>query len=214
MPAAARAAEAGAAATAGMAKARAGRAAYLGGTDLSGHPRCRRPGRRRRVPGAGLSMSSDPTCARTRSRPAVPLRADAALTFIGTIRTPWTSREDCPKQGAPDGPECRLLIEPPWDAALDGIEAFASLEVLYWLHRARRDLVLQNPGHADAVRGTFALRSPVRPNPIGTAMVRLVRREGAALVVRGLDCLDGTPLLDIKPDRCAFTPANTNGPSS
>jgi tRNA (adenine37-N6)-methyltransferase len=131
-----------------------------------------------------------------------PLRADAALTFIGTIRTPWTTREDCPRQGQPDGPECRLLVEAPWDAALEGIEAYDTLDVLYWLNRARRDLVLQTPAQAEGPRGTFALRSPVRPNPIGLARVRLVRREGAALVVRGLDCLDGTPLLDIKPDRC------------
>ena len=132
-----------------------------------------------------------------------PLRADAALTFIGTIRTPWARREDCPRQGQPDGPECRLLVEAPWDAALEGIEAYDTLDVLYWLNRARRDLVLQTPAQAEGPRGTFALRSPVRPNPIGLARVRLVRREGAALVVRGLDCLDGTPLLDIKPDRCA-----------
>jgi tRNA (adenine37-N6)-methyltransferase len=134
-----------------------------------------------------------------------PLRADAALTFIGTIRTPWTTREDCPRQGQPDGPECRLLVEAPWDAALEGIEAYDTLDVLYWLNRARRDLVLQTPAQAEGPRGTFALRSPVRPNPIGLARVRLVRREGAALVVRGLDCLDGTPLLDIKPDRCAHS---------
>ena len=130
-----------------------------------------------------------------------PFRHDAALTFIGTIRTPWARREDCPRQGSRDGPECRLLLAPPWDAALDGIERFDTLELLYWLHESRRDLVVQTPGGGQA-RGTFALRSPVRPNPIGTALVTLVRREGPVLVVRGLDCLDGTPLIDVKPDRC------------
>jgi tRNA-Thr(GGU) m(6)t(6)A37 methyltransferase TsaA len=135
-----------------------------------------------------------------------PLRTDAALTFIGVIRTPWTTRDECPRQGRQDGPECRLVLEAPWDAALDGIEAFTSLEVLYWLNRSRRDLIRQAPAHADGTRGTVALRSPVRPNPIGTAMVRLERREGPVLVVRGLDCLDGTPLLDIKPDRCVHSP--------
>ncbi len=55
-------------------------------------------------------------------------------------------------------------------------------------------------------RGTFALRSPVRPNPIGIARVPLVRRDGPVLIVRGLDCLDGTPLLDLKPERRAFSP--------
>ena len=141
-----------------------------------------------------------------------PLRADAALTFIGTIRTPWTSRDDCPRQGDLDGPECRLVLEPPWDQALDGIEGFATLEVLYWLHRSRRDLLRQNPGHGGDTRGTFALRSPVRPNPIGTALVRLVRRDGATLVVRGLDCLDGTPLIDLKPDRCRHTTPRSGQP--
>jgi tRNA-Thr(GGU) m(6)t(6)A37 methyltransferase TsaA len=136
-----------------------------------------------------------------------PLRVDAGLTFIGSIRTPWSTRETCPRQGDPEtGPECRLQLEPPWDEALDGIDAVETLEVLYWLHRSRRDLILQNPAHADSPRGTFALRSPVRPNPIGLARVRLLRREAAALVVRGLDCLDGTPLLDIKPDRCPHGP--------
>jgi len=132
-----------------------------------------------------------------------PLRVDAALTFIGVIRTPWPERADCPRQGDREGgPECRLELEAPWAEALAGIEAFESLEVLYWLHRSRRDLIRQAPAGATGTRGTFALRSPVRPNPIGTAMVRLERREGATLVVRGLDCVDGTPLLDIKPDRC------------
>ncbi len=134
-----------------------------------------------------------------------PLRVDAGLTFIGTIRTPWTVREDCPRQGSLDGPECRLSVEPAWEAALEGIEAVEMLDVLYWLNRARRDLVLQSPAHADGPRGTFALRSPVRPNPIGLSRVRLMRRERSALVVRGLDCLDGTPLLDIKPSRCAHS---------
>jgi tRNA-Thr(GGU) m(6)t(6)A37 methyltransferase TsaA len=131
---------------------------------------------------------------------------DAALRFIGRVRTPWSRREDCPRQGRLDGPECRIEVFEPWPAALGGIEAFETLEILYWLDRSRRDVVLQNPRHDDRVYGTFALRSPVRPNPIGTAMVRLVAREGAVLRVRGLDCLDGTPLLDIKPDRCAYSP--------
>ncbi len=135
------------------------------------------------------------------------LPADAALAFIGRIRTPWTLRADCPRQGDPvAGPECRIELFAPWDAALDGIERCARIEALYWLHRARRDLIRQNPNHGPVAVGTFSLRSPVRPNPVGTALVTLIRREGAALVVRGLDCLDGTPLIDLKPDRCAYSP--------
>ncbi len=78
--------------------------------------------------------------------------------------------------------------------------------MLYWLDRSRRDLVRQSPAGDGTTRGTFSLRSPVRPNPIGTSIVRLIGVEDGNLHVRGLDCLDGTPLLDLKPDRTLFTP--------
>ena len=136
------------------------------------------------------------------------LRRDASLTFIGHIETPWVRREDCPHQGdAEAGPECTITVADPWVPALEGVERYPSLDILYWLHLSRRDLVLQNPRHGDSARGTFSLRSPVRPNPIGVSTVRLIRCEGNRLIVRGLECVSGTPLIDIKPDRCHFTPA-------
>lgn len=135
-----------------------------------------------------------------------PNPGDAGLTFIGRIRTPWESRLLCPRQGRHDGPLCRIEIFEPWVPALAGVEAFQRLEVLYWLDRSRRDLVLQSPAGNGKVHGTFSLRSPVRPNPIGSSIVLLERVEGNALLVRGLDCLDGTPLLDLKPDRSLFKP--------
>lgn len=131
--------------------------------------------------------------------------ADAHLTFIGRLRTPWLTRAECPRQGTADGPECRVEVFEPWQAALGGLERFAEIELLYWMDRARRDLLTQHPAHLAHPRGTFSLRSPARPNPIATSRVRLLRIEAGTLTVRGLDCLDGTPLLDIKPDRCAFT---------
>jgi tRNA-Thr(GGU) m(6)t(6)A37 methyltransferase TsaA len=131
---------------------------------------------------------------------------DAQLTFIGTIRTPWTSRMETPRQGRHDGPVCTLEIFDPWVPALKDVEKFERLELLYWLHKSRRDLVLQSPGSNGEVFGTFSIRSPVRPNPIGTSIVLLDRVEGNRLLVRGLDCLDGTPLLDLKPDRTLFKP--------
>jgi tRNA (Thr-GGU) A37 N-methylase len=67
------------------------------------------------------------------------------------------------------------------------------------MHQARRDLVLQAPRHYAAHRGTFALRSPVRPNPIAASVVRLLEVDGLRLTVVGLDCMDGTPLVDLKP---------------
>ena len=135
-----------------------------------------------------------------------PAATDAGLVFIGRIRTPWTDRLDCPRQGRRDGPLCRIELFAPWDGGLDGLEDYASIEVLYWLDRSRRDLLRQSPKSDGTSRGTFSLRSPVRPNPIGTSLVTLVGIEGSVVSVRGLDCLDGTPLIDLKPDRCGFTP--------
>ena len=143
----------------------------------------------------------------------LPDRTDARLVFIGRIRTPFRSREECPHQGNLAGPVCRIEIDEPWQGALKGIEAYARIEVLYWLHFARRDLVLQSPKSDGQTVGTFALRSPLRPNPIASALVRLVGVEPGAVLVHGLDCIDGTPLLDIKPDRCPHSsPAEADAP--
>lgn len=135
-----------------------------------------------------------------------PPPTDAGLVFIGRIHTPWTSREETPRQGRQDGPVCRIEIFDPWVPGLKGLEDYRQVEVFYWLHRARRDLVLQNPRRDGDIRGVFALRSPVRPNPIGLSVAALVGIEGNVVLVRGLDCLDGTPLIDLKPDRCAYSP--------
>ena len=127
---------------------------------------------------------------------------DAWVRFIGEIRTPWRDRDACPRQGSYDGPECRLVIAPTWRPALEGLEASEKIEVLYWLDRSRRDLIAQSPRDDGQTVGTFALRSPNRPNPIGTSLVKLVGIEDGVVTVRGLDCVDGTPLLDIKPHHC------------
>lgn len=128
---------------------------------------------------------------------------DASVYFIGRIRTPWLLRADCPKRGdAISGPLCRLEIVEPWLPAIEGVDNHERLQVLYWMHLARRDLVRQSPRSDGRTTGTFALRSPVRPNPIASAIVNFVRREGNVIVVRGLDCVDQTPLIDIKPERC------------
>ena len=132
---------------------------------------------------------------------AVPLpeHFDAQLYFIGRIRTPWTRRENCPKNARESDAICRIEVDPRWADALTDLETCSHLFVLYWMDRARRDLVLQVPRDYREPRGTFALRSPVRPNPIAASVVRLVERKRRVLLVAGLDCLDGTPLLDLKP---------------
>jgi tRNA-Thr(GGU) m(6)t(6)A37 methyltransferase TsaA len=136
----------------------------------------------------------------------MPEASDAGLVFIGRIRTPWKSREETPRQGNHNGPVCRIEIFEPWVAALKGVDIYKHLEVIYWLHRSPRNLVLQSPKKNGSTRGTFSLRSPVRPNPIGTSIVKFVGIEGSSVLVRGLDCLDETPLIDLKPDRCEFSP--------
>ena len=135
-----------------------------------------------------------------------PEATDAGLVFIGRIRTPWTSRMATPRQGRHDGPLCRIEVFEPWVQALAGLDDCERIEVIYLLHLSRRDLVLQSPANDGVARGTFSLRSPVRPNPLGTSVAQLIGIEGQVVLVRGLDCLDGTPLLDLKPDRSLFTP--------
>jgi tRNA-Thr(GGU) m(6)t(6)A37 methyltransferase TsaA len=136
-----------------------------------------------------------------------PPATDAGLIYIGRIHTPWTERGQTPRQGNPDGPVCRIEVFDPWVPALDGLERSERIEVIYWLHLARRDLLRQRRAGDGFVRGTFSIRSPVRPNPIGTSIASLVNIDGNNVFVRGLDCLDGTPLLDLKPDRRPDPPA-------
>src|SRR5262245_49201588 len=133
---------------------------------------------------------------------AIPMPAefDAGLHFIGRIRTPWKTRDECPKNSI-EGARAlaRIEIDPAYAAGLKDVTLYSHLIALYWLDEARRDLLVQVPSHLGLPRGVFALRSPVRPNPIGLAVVELVSVEGLVLTVRNLDCRDGTPLVDLKP---------------
>ena len=129
----------------------------------------------------------------------LPGRYDASLYYIGRIRTPWTRLDDCPKNARESEAECTIEVDPRWAQALVGVESCSHLVVLSWMDQSRRDLVLQVPRHYGTGRGTFALRSPARPNPIAVSVVRLLGIEGTRLKVVGLDCLDNTPLVDLKP---------------
>lgn len=100
-----------------------------------------------------------------------------------------------------EGPVCSIVVDEYWREALTDIAQHRRIQVLYWMHQARRDLVLQTPFRTGRTTGTFALRSPVRPNPIASSVVDLLAVEGTSLRVRGLDCLDGTPPIDLKPER-------------
>ena len=129
----------------------------------------------------------------------LPAAFDASLYYIGRIHTPWKRREDCPKNARESDAVCIVAVDPRWAQGLSGLETVSHVLLLYWMDRARRDLLLQSPRHYSERRGTFALRSPARPNPIAASVARLVRIDGNTLSVVGLDCLDNTPLLDIKP---------------
>ncbi|HXF55431.1 MAG TPA: tRNA (N6-threonylcarbamoyladenosine(37)-N6)-methyltransferase TrmO [Hyphomicrobiaceae bacterium] len=129
----------------------------------------------------------------------LPSRADAALHFIGRIRTPFASVTECPKNTREADAVATVEIDPRYAAGLEGVELFSHLVLLYWLDEARRDLIRQAPSHLTGPRGVFALRSPIRPNPIGLAVVELLAVAGTILRVRNIDCRDGTPLLDVKP---------------
>jgi len=119
----------------------------------------------------------------------LPDKFDASLYFIGRIRTPWQRRQDCPKNGRESDAVCTIEVDARWAQALTGVASCSHLVVLYWMDQARRDLVIQSPRHYNEPRGSFALRSPVRPNPIAMSVVRLLGIEGNKLSVTGLDCL-------------------------
>jgi tRNA-Thr(GGU) m(6)t(6)A37 methyltransferase TsaA len=129
----------------------------------------------------------------------LPTQSDAAVYFIGRIRTPWKERKDCPKNARQSDAVCTVELDPRWQDGLKDVETCTHLVLLYWMDKAPRNIVLQVPSHYGVQRGTFSLRSPARPNPIAMSVVKLLSVEGNKLSVVGLDCLDGTPLLDIKP---------------
>src|ERR1700693_1628047 len=95
---------------------------------------------------------------------------DAGVYFIGRIRTPWTRREECPKNARESDAVCTIEVEERFAQALADIETCSHLLVLYWMDKSRRDLVLQVPRTYGEQRGTFALRSPARPNPIAASV--------------------------------------------
>jgi tRNA-Thr(GGU) m(6)t(6)A37 methyltransferase TsaA len=129
---------------------------------------------------------------------------DAGLYFIGRIGTPWRTRAECPKNPREAGDAvCTIEVQPRYAAGLEGVEEKSRIVVLYFMDRARRDLIVQVPRHSGKPHGTFSLRSPVRPNPIAVSAVEVLKIEATRLFVRGLDCLDGTPLIDLKPYRPA-----------
>jgi tRNA (adenine37-N6)-methyltransferase len=120
---------------------------------------------------------------------------------IGFIKTPFTDTKQIPKGlGVKHDAEGVLTILPEFESGLKDVEGFSHLFVIWEFDRSTDfDLVANPPSDDNRPHGVFATRSPRRPNPIGLTVVELLRREDARLYVRGVDMLDGTPILDIKP---------------
>jgi len=122
-----------------------------------------------------------------------------ALTPVGIIHLPFRELGDAPRQGRFSDVECIIEILAEFTEGLQDVEHHPHLIILYWLDRSDRTVLRSTPPQTEIENGVFATRSPNRPNPIGYGVVDLIRREGNRLFVRGLDALDGTPVLDIKP---------------
>ena len=119
---------------------------------------------------------------------------------IGFVSSPYKSTGEIPKGlGAKHEADGVLVILPEFAAGLTDIEGFSHLIVIWEFDRAHGFELLGTPPSDNRAHGVFATRSPRRPNPIGLTIVELRRREGVELHVRGVDMLDGTPILDIKP---------------
>lgn len=129
---------------------------------------------------------------------------DGSVVFIGRVRSPWLDRTECPKNMAAARADARpasVEIDAAYRAGLAGLESVSHICLLTWLDRAPRNLIIQKPRRAETSSGTFALRSPARPNPVGLHVVRLTGIDAAAgiLHLEAIDVLDGTPVIDVKP---------------
>ena len=127
---------------------------------------------------------------------------------IGIIHTPYKTREDAPHQGFTKDEIGEIEVFQEYENGLTGIERFNKLFIIYCLHRSEQppeDLMVRpfSSPHGnekrDPPRGVFTTCAPVRPNPLALTLVELIERKGNILKVKGMDAIDGTPLLDIKP---------------
>tara|TARA_B100001063_G_C16571378_1_gene456059 strand:- start:89 stop:490 length:402 start_codon:yes stop_codon:yes gene_type:complete len=122
------------------------------------------------------------------------------LKLIGRITTPYHSISECPNNIQPDnGPICEIILDDVYQQGLLGLKTGDHILILYWLKGAKRDELIQSWNEETPTKGTFGLRSPHRPNPIAAAVLPIENIKNGTVTVRGLDCLNNTPLLDIKP---------------
>jgi len=118
---------------------------------------------------------------------------------IGYVRSPYKVAKDAPRQGRLSDTLSEIVIDEKFLPGLRDVAGKKHLIVLSWFDRADRSALVATPPGSKTDHGVFATRSPSRPNPIGFCVVDLLKTEGPVLTVRGLDSLDGTPVLDLKP---------------
>ncbi len=128
------------------------------------------------------------------------MTGEISIRPIGVIRSPVRNLEDAPKQGREGNVEAVLEVDERYGDAFLGLEPGQKIQVLYWMHLAERGRLKVHPrgDSSRALKGVFATRSPHRPNPIAVDVVEVAAIDGTSITVRGIDALDGTPLLDIK----------------
>jgi tRNA-Thr(GGU) m(6)t(6)A37 methyltransferase TsaA len=138
----------------------------------------------------------------------LPLRRDEVMKVrpIGVIHTPFKCKKDTPIQPFKSKAIGRVEISKHYQDGLSDIEGFSHLILIYRLHKSKGYRLKVKPFLDDELRGLFATRYPRRPNQIGLTVVKLLKRKGNILSVKGIDIIDGSPLLDIKPYIPAFGP--------
>lgn len=123
------------------------------------------------------------------------------LVPIAIVESPLTDRDAAPKQGTEGAPEAWLAFDARFAEGLDGLVVGDDVFLFTWLHESERDVLRVHPrgDPANPEQGVFSTRSPVRPNPIGLHRVRILAVEGLRVLVRPLEAVDQTPIVDVKP---------------
>lgn len=137
-------------------------------------------------------------------------KLDIGVKPIGVIRTPFKSSDNIPIQSADSVERGIVELQPEYQEGLKSLDGFSHIILVYWFHRAKQPRLRVKPYLDTEEHGLFSTRAPSRPNPIGISIVRLLCIEETRLDVEGVDMLDETPLLDIKP----FVPEFDNRPEA
>jgi len=125
----------------------------------------------------------------------------AELNFVGRIQTPYLTKQACPGQARAENGTSQIIVDEEYASALDNLKVGDHVQVLYWFDQADRHVLKTVPrwSKTNEERGIFSTRSPNRPNPIALSTVEIFAIDGNIMTVTAMDCIDGTPLLDIKP---------------